>query len=398
MSQTNIRSGSAVGKWPAEERLVVELLRHALGTATKQLVWPENLNPGRFQACVGRHRAGAFLHHRLAVSSVENIPSKIRDGLREHAEQTTKRALQRSVELIRVAKIFQQAGIPFLSFKGPLLAHDLYGTLGERHAGDIDLLMAADHVGLADKCLRAAGWRRTEPSFELTPRQWREYQQVRHEFEYFQTSTDVRLEIAWRLNGFQGQTADELLKQSRQVVMAGTSLHRLPKNTEFLYLFVHGAGHRWFRLFWLVDVAQLLLRNDIDWAALKQIADQNRVERCLWQGSQLASELFGIPLPEALKVPKSEANRIGQLALDGLDAMNLPDTERPDVAELFRDLRYLWCLRPDWPSRSKIFKARLNSPDNWETLRLPDRWFGLYYVVFPLLWVKRRIKYASSTK
>lgn len=128
----------------------------------------------------------------------------MREQLTETARRTARRALVRSAELVRIARLFGDAGIPFLSVKGPLLARSLYGDVGGRHAGDLDLLIAPERLADADRTLREAGCRRSQPDFELTLRQWREYQRLKHEFEYFNDTTGVRIEVEETAEGAHG--------------------------------------------------------------------------------------------------------------------------------------------------------------------------------------------------
>lgn len=376
--------------WPSEFSALVQLLRVALGRAGKDdFRWPAGLDPAAFGTTVTRHRVGAFLHHRLAGGVREALPSPVREQLQEAARSTARRALERSAELTRIAKRFGSAGIPFFSVKGPLLARSLYGDVGVRHAGDLDLLIAPERLADADAALRVAGCRRSQPDFELTPRQWREYQRLKHEFEYFNEAAQIRLEVEWRLEGLGDAAFDEWLAAGARDALGGVEIARLPAETECVYLFVHGAGHGWFRLFWLVDVALLLMRDDVNWHSVMQLARTRQVETCLWQGGQLVERLLGLPLPAALRVPAGQQARVHRLTQEALRRMQAAEP-RGGLAELLRETRYQLRLRQSWPGRAAVLRPRLMSPSNWKMLRLPDRWFALYYLAAPCLWLRRR--------
>ncbi|KAF0176496.1 MAG: hypothetical protein FD161_3035 [Limisphaerales bacterium] len=381
--------------WPSEFSALVQLLRVALGRAGKDdFRWPAGLDPAAFGTTVTRHRVGALLQHRLASDAREALPSLVQDQLQEAARSTARRALERSAELARIAKRFGGAGIPFLSVKGPLLARWLHADVGARHAGDLDLLIAPERLADADAALRAAGCRRSQPDFELTPRQWREYQRLKHEFEYFNDAAQIRLEVEWRLEGLGDAAFDEWLAAGARDALGGVEIARLPAETECVYLFVHGAGHGWFRLFWLVDVALLLMRDDVNWHSVMQLARTRQVETSLWQGGQLVERLLGLPLPEALRVPAGQQARVNRLTQEALRRMQAAEP-RGGLAELLRETRYQLRLRQSWPGRAAVLRPRLMSPSNWKMLRLPDRWFALYYLAAPCLWLRRR--FSSKT-
>ncbi len=385
-----LRLPASAAAWSAELRALLRLLRAALGTAPAEADWPADVTAAGFLACLSRHRIGAFLQHRLPLPARTGLPVEIQTELLAAAEDTARRALARSAELVRLARLLRTADVPFLSVKGPLLARALHGEAGARHAGDLDLLIPPERLAAADTALRAAGYRRSQPDFELTPRQWREYQRLKHEFEYFNDATQVRVEVEWRLEGLDETAFGPWWAAGLRESLGGEELVRLPAETESLYLFVHGAGHGWFRLFWLVDVALLLMREQEDWPALMRAAQAGRVERAVWQGAWLVERLLGIPTPEALRVPPGRKNQVGRLAREAMRLMGAVGPERQTVTDLLRQTRYQLCLRRGWPAKAAVLRPRLMSPANWKVLRLPDRWFPLYYLAAPWLWLRRR--------
>ena len=383
---------SRVAAWPPELRALVQLLRVALGTTeAKDFRWPAGVNSTAFGETVTRHRVGAFLRSEIPPAVRKELPGLVREHIADCSSRTARNALVRSAELVRIARLFAADRIPFLSIKGPLLARSLYGDVGGRHSGDLDLLIAPDKLRQADAMLRAASCRRSQPDFELTPRQWREYLRLKHEFEYFNDETKVRIEVEWRLEGLGRQSFEAWLKTGVRETLGGVELTRLPAETEALYLFVHGAGHEWFRLFWLVDVARLLSRSGVDWDQLMRAARASGVELPVWQGARMVELLCGVPLPEPLRVPKTHAARVNWLVRSALRRMSRPEADQPGLRDLLRQTRYQLRLRGDWSTKAAVLRPRLMSPANWKMMRLPDRLFALYYPAAPLLWLRRRL-------
>lgn len=391
--ENDARLGRPGRAWPAEFHALVGGLRQALGTwgPADAAINSEGVAGRVFNALVDRHRVGAFLCQRLPLVERSRLPGEVRGHLEAAAQETARRALVRSAELVRLSRVLGTAGVPFLSVKGPLLAQTLYGGLGGRHAGDLDLFIHPDQLAAGDQALRGAGCRRSVPDFELTPRQWREFLQLKHEFEYFNDTTGVRIEVEWRLAGlpelkFAGERA-----RGESMTLGGETILRLPPVTEFLYLFTHGAGHGWFRLFWLVDVAMLLRRSDVDWRGLMAAAQRHGAECAVWQGGRLAEVLLGVPLPAELRVPAAREPQVRWLVSQAVRSLLRSQSERAGVMELFRQTRYQWHLASGWAGKAAVLRPRLMSPTNWQAWPLPDRWFGLYYAAAPFLWVRRRL-------
>ena len=399
--ENDARLGRRGRAWPAEFRAVVGLLRCALGTADTLSAFAGDgaLRPGVLNALLGRHRIGAFLRHRLPAAERSRLPAPVQAHLDQAAQETARRALVRSAELVRLSRLLTAADVAFLSVKGPLLAQALYGGLEVRHAGDLDLFVRPEQLAAADATLRAAGYRRSMPDFDLTPRQWREFQRLKNDFEYLNVRGDLRVEVEWRLAGLSELTFADEQARGESTILGREKILRLSQETEFLYLFTHGAGHGWFRLFWLVDVALLLQRQPhVDWPRLMKAARQHGVETAVWQGTRLAEVLLGVPLPEALRVPAARETSVRWLASKAVRALLRSDRERAGVMELFRQTRYQWHLSSGWSGKAALLRPRLMSPTNWQALPLPDRWFGLYYAAAPFLWVRRRLGLKPRTR
>ena len=378
-----------VAAWPPELRALVQLLRVALGTTpAKDFRWPDGADTDAFGETVGRHRVGAYLHHRLTGDLRAALPVPVHEHLAEAARRTARLALGRSAELVRIARWFRDAGIPFLSVKGPLLAQTLYGGVGVRHAGDLDLLIAPERLADADQTLRGAGCRRSQPDGELSPRQWREYLRLKHEFEYFNDATGVRIEVQWRLEGLPALGFEDLKRRELPGELGGQTVGTLPSVEHLIYLFVHGAKHGWCSLFWLLDVA-LALREERDWALLRDTAVRLGAVQALGQGVRLAEEVLGVDVPKALRETGTDATGTW-LVTEALRQIELSPERRRGAAELLRQTRYQFRLQPTWAARMGVLRPRLMSPACWKQVRLPDALFWLYYPAAPLLWALRQ--------
>ena len=67
------------------------------------------------------------------------VPSNVLDRLKSELFSNRQSNIYLLRELLRLLKLFTTEGIGVLSFKGPILAQTVYGDVGLRQAGDIDL-------------------------------------------------------------------------------------------------------------------------------------------------------------------------------------------------------------------------------------------------------------------
>jgi hypothetical protein len=370
-----------------ELRLLLGALRCALGTGEASEI--DGLLGGvdwaSFAACARRHRVGAFLHHRLPAAAKERLPEGSLAEFARAAERAVQRGLVQSAELVRIARALEEAGVGVTSVKGPLLAVQLYGELGQRHSGDLDLVVAQAEVERADAVLQAKGYRRTEPDFVLTPRQQSAHLHFHRENEYLNPSSGFKLELKWRLYGPTGGCGAE--REWREV--AGSRVATLAPGANAIYLFAHGARHGWFRLFWLVDVALLLQDDGVDWAEAAENARRSGVRRSLLQGAVLARDLMGVPMPPALaRLSREQGASLGTLASRACGQISKEVRPGSSPAE---PIPYMMLLQEGWRSRWAILQGRFMYAKNWRILPLPDRWFALHYPAAPILWLYRRI-------
>ncbi|HWZ94793.1 MAG TPA: nucleotidyltransferase family protein [Opitutaceae bacterium] len=370
-----------------ELRLLLGLLRVALktGEAAEIAGLGRGVDWTAFGACVERHRVGPFLHHRLPPEVRSALPVAATQHLRQQSQANVRRALMQSAELARLAKLFEEKNIPVISLKGPLLSRQLYGELGLRHAGDIDLLVAPGNAGPADTVLREAGYRRTEPDFELTLRQAKQYRRLRHEFSYLAAPPRPRMEMTWQLESF--SNLENIWPRAIKQELGGQQIHTLPPDININYLFHHGSRHAWFRLFWLVDVALLLAESETDWAGLLGRARAAKNVRPLLQGARLAGELLGAPVPPAFLAGPGEQRKIAAFAAEACHWMVLDADASEKPAGLFRLLIYRLRLQQRWHTKYYILKQRLLFVRGWKMLRLPDWCFALYYPAVPFLYL-----------
>jgi len=374
------------GDFPTELQALLWLLRCAIGNEKDAWDpgWDKSIDWAKFLACAERHRVGAFLHWRLPARAREALPSAVLGELGRTAEQGTHRSLQRASQLVRIARQFADSGIPVASVKGPLLALSLYGELGQRHAGDIDLLVAPDDVERADALLRAQGYERMEPGFELTPVQFRQIRRFKRDAVYISRDSGIRIELGWRLFNI----AERCKAEFEWRDFAGQKIAVLRPDDNILYLFAHGARHGWFRLFWLVDVALLLADDRTDWPALARSARGLGVERSVSQGAALAGDLLGAPVPAAV----AELSRNGGALRPLLAYANRQISKDVAPGALQAEpVSYAMRLQSAWRERWIIFRGRFMYAENWRILPLSDRWFALHYAAAPLLWLYRRI-------
>lgn len=380
-----------VWHWPKAHLGLVYLLRAALGqTFPEALIDRVGMLPmAELGPLIRRHRVGAFLHRRLPVGLRSLLSKEISDALVHDAERNQLKALRQTAALVRLTRKFAEAGKRVRCLKGPLLAQNLYGGQGIRHAGDIDLVIEKSDVREIDALLREEGFRRTHPRGELSALQWRKYTEVWRDCEYHHPRRGVSVEVMWRLANH--DALQSCVEGGGSQEISGYEVSVLPEAVHGLYLLVHGAHHGWFRLFWLVDIALLMQDEAVDWAAIDQLATTTGLTRPYRQGLYLAHELLGVPYPAGVKMNEPDSVG-GDLLEDAYWQLELsPEKIRFGLSHV-RRAAYIRRLLPDHAMQRRERAKRWVNPADWQAVRLGDRWFWLYGLLWPFLWLGRQLR------
>ena len=378
-------------RWPAARLGVLSLLRDAL-KGESGVEWSRlgaDIAVSDLLAEIRRHRVGAFMAHHLSTETIAKMAPEFGVRLHRVAQTNQMGALRQSAEVIRLTRQFNEAGLWVRSIKGTQLAEWLYEGQGVRHAGDIDFLIDENDVLKADALLREQGFQRTHLNCEMTSLRWSKYIEVWRDCEYKHPGTGIAVELMWRLAN--NDSLQRLAKslQPTEVRLGGCTLLGLAHEVHIVYLLVHGSTHGWHRWFWLVDMALLMKAETTNWNRVLEIAREAGVDRHLWLGLSLAHELLGATWPKRLDAAPGSRVLEKNIA-DAYWQMGMTPQERNVGASHFRLGAYARRLMPDWEIQRREVSKRWISPDNWRIWPLSDRWFALYYVVWPGLWLWRQ--------
>jgi len=241
-----------------------------------------------------RHRLFPLARHILGLLPVEKKPIWVKAINTGHH-----RTLRFTGLLQELTEQLRQEGIQVISLKGPLLAHALYGDLGQRHMRDLDLLVIDGEILKGVEALKAAGYQLYIPKRDLKEHQWRYY--FRHQYDVamiaHQPQTIVELHAGIAYPGLLNNEG-LLIAELQEFDIAGSSLQCMSRENTFLYLALHGAHHLFFRLFWLRDLAEAMRIWELDYKAIFVRAQELGIERMVGVSLRLAEYYFGVQPPE----------------------------------------------------------------------------------------------------
>lgn len=396
---TNVHAFKCIlDAYPLELRLVLACLsrsRSSLALVAQDQPTP---NWADFLRWVERQRVGPRIYSSISNLPESFFPAEVLRELRARHRRNSLAALGLASETVRVIRLLQSEGIAVMALKGPALAQQLFGDPASRSAGDMDLLVSLDDVPRADRILRAAGLKRLQPGFDLSPGQQARYFQLKYDYEYEKPHTGLMVELHWRLDRTLGMlplSFEDLAPRASMVPLGGQDVPCLSFNDQAVFLLVHGARHGWSKLFHLCDIGQMLhLRPNQDtWTEILGQARRLGVARPAAQGLILAHLLLQTTLPDAAREYAAGDRTVDYLVKTALRRVALPrDYPLPLSRFLQWEILYHFMLRRGWREKIETMRAIFINPDDWAQVPLPDSLFPLYYFLRPVLYLQRRLK------
>jgi len=258
--------------------------------------------PVTLTSAEGHTLADFALHHGMvtwlpdarALASASAPDAGDAELLRRHVA----RAVYGIRDLIHVMAALRATGIPAVALRGPAWSSWLYGDPTVRRFADLDILVPKDRrtdtvrllesmgyaLPVARVCVRAIG-----ESLGAWP-----FSRDGHE-----------IDLHWRPAGRRFcavPTTDEILRD-RTTVKIGAGDIEVPSPAHAAALaLMHAAKHLWQALELSFSIAHLTRRSDVDWEAVRRIADRGGALRPAAAGLRIAADLFGVAVPAPFAV------------------------------------------------------------------------------------------------
>jgi hypothetical protein len=342
---------------------------------------------------VDRHRTPALSWAALGRVPGLKIPEPERQELQRRSDACRMQAVEHCLLLAGVLKVFNRAGIPVMTLKGPILSLDLYGDVGLRESRDLDLAVVPDDLSRAQACLNDLGWQLDSTYFPMTPRQWEKLRRMEPHLSFVLSQGDSILELHWRNVWDTPGLNSARWARSISSIWQGCSHQALHPIDQVLFLCCHGAEHAWIRAKWLGDLARIYAAGRVNWQEALDHARSTNREKPLLACLQLLHILHGLPLP---RLPENPWEKLSSFLIDSpLYALGISkDAAACDAPDLlpghFRLLCYEKLVLPRRTWRESLSELAYSRID-FRVLPLPDSLFWAYVPLRPFLWVWRKL-------
>ena len=363
-------------------------LIEVLGSAVdgRELVIPIEFDWTRVLFWVERHRVTGHVYH---VLKGYEIPEFVRGELAGLDRANRFKALKLKAETVKVSNLLQENDVACVSVKGVLLSEQLWGDLGRRYAGDIDLLVNLDDMVEADGLVRSMGYGRSAFQGHEGHKIKRHLYFV-HELPFIKD--DIRLEF---LRSVKSQFYHPEVMESKNHVITtvgNTEVRILTKEMHFVELCIHGAGHLWSRLHWLMDIAKILHDDELDWSEVISLVEKWGVNDWFFASCLIVTSVFDLKLPAEIKCKLDQSmseREVLRVVKYSLDELTSPEAHPSST------LGKIMFFIHTWPKNAKYWslgrRLLYHGPD-WDLIRLPKPLWWLYYLLCPVFYLLRMMR------
>jgi hypothetical protein len=327
-----------------------------------------------------RHAIRPLLLRSLKSACWDDVPKSIQLELECFNRANVQKNLLFAGELLRLLAIFQKKAIPIAAFKGPILAHSVYGDLSLREFCDLDIIVHEADLCKAEDILTTSGYRADFPDRDFRSA----FLRYQGQYAFRNGMTGVSIDLHWRLST-KGMAyaveAEEVWPKLGQVTIAGQRIPTLANEDLALYLAAHGTKEGWRTLIWVCDFAEFLRNHqDLDWNALLRRAQKAHCSHPLLLATFLAAILLDAPAPPELLNKACNNSTIRALGEAATLRMFCSAPEE-ELTQFLNGLKTHGRLRHK--IRPVVTLLTTRTVGDYQSMRLPRHLWSIYYFSRP---------------
>ena len=338
------------------------------------------------------HKVQSLVHNQFSHHSKAYFPENTMTLLENDHRYNAASSLLLSSELIKITRTFEEINLPVLLIKGLSVSNWLYEKPSLRSSGDIDLLINSDSWEMALSCMESIGYKMSPIRDRLVKGSQlsKQFINTQKDTVFVHEQNNVIVEMHWRFSSNYDVfplSFDKAWKARTEFDIRSTSIQQLSPEMHALYLCYHGSKHGWDKLFWLYDIALLLLDERTDWKEICKIARKVNATASLGLALVLASRTFLVEIPETVK-REGDMMKLGKQLSDEIFLKILTDNPIETSAGILSKCKEIKWGSHISPLKSPYFNGWLHfltlpGVDDWESIILPDNLTHLYRLLRP---------------
>lgn len=350
------------------------------------------INEELFKSLVIRHRIAPIVY--LNLKDEPRLTESLKGWLKNKTKENQVASL-RSLQLMEtIQKELNTQRAHGIFLKGVAVAHMYYGDVSLRESIDIDLWIEDRAFVPFSSWIHSLGYRSKLNLEDMNKHQlaFLKKSDYHHSFITPQANMPREVELHWKVRSGSGIFDHELDAQKiklHQWTVRDIEFSVFNLIDQFLYLCIHGTEHAWFRLKWLFDLPQLMVKVDFNWSHVRERAIKLSCLTHLELSFLVLNKMLAIEIPFEISRtmhPEKYSYQLRYITEAVLSEQGVNENDRNRRRYFF----YLWSLT-NTKGRFSLLLRYFTGPGDWEFLHLPENLFFLYFPLRPFLWLVRRI-------
>ncbi len=188
-----------------------------------------------------------------------------------------------------------------------------------------------------------------------------------------------------------------VFKNIENIILSNEKFNILGFNYNLLYFIILGAWHKWFRLFWLRDLAQYCMNKEFDLDTIIELSKIYKVEKLTISSLLFCSKIFDVPGICEVGLHNKRMNSLLDAFENSLSKSELFDcasSYKLRIKEKIKSLKINLQLGHGYRYKISALGKNFISSTDIEMLPLSEKLFFLYYplhlILGPIRWYKLR--------
>ena len=314
-------------KTPPEWNLMVSLCKSSISGVTQHSIdIPKGIKWDVLYELVATHRVFPLVHDALSdPNSKIYPPEEIMAKIKRKKQSIVFQNLLLSKELIRLHKILNDAKIPYIPYKGVILAQQVYQEIGARQTADLDIFINPTDIDKLKEVLKANGYQ--VPS-RLSP--VLKKQLIKNDCEIQITkrtlNRTISIDAHWSVGNAMLQLNvgyKELSRYCESEKLFGEEINCIQPEALLVLTCMHHCGKEdLIQLKQITDLAKILLAysDEFDWDKLITIATNWKVFKMVLFAIDLVNKVYEIQISKSI-IPLMDQYNINALNSRHMDRL-----------------------------------------------------------------------------
>lgn len=347
-----------------------------------ELLTKEKFNWLNFLQLTQHHHLDSLIRNKINDLEIELIPNAIEKALKSHTVSSENSINIIEEELINTLRLLKSNNIAAISFKGPALAHQLYGDKFSRFSRDLDFLIKKEDMARTLVVLEENGYifQKKKQSKKIE----NAYLEYNGQYLLFSPKYNIAVEphvTFGPVNIPVHVDYDHLFEYQKTIEINNYQVPIFEDEILFLILSFHGTKEKWRRIKWIIDILYFLNKNpNLNWNFIFEQAQKWGILRSVYLSLNLAKRLFNAPIPNSVYKKMKTDHTIDRLAASVID--NIENLEDKKLS-IFNFSYFVLLSREKITDKITYLCRSIFTPRDihYSLVNLPDQFFFLYYLI-----------------